>query len=361
MFSHYTRSLLFLLFFAIIILLTNHNIVVVIGNNKIITNNNNYHQHQHRSLFIFHTGSYNNSGHLNESVWHNYPWENVHTILMFSLHPELAEYARSVGANVAISTGAPSDIKNATTRRQSIENAINNCKIFKFCNSINLDIERKAENNSNISHELTVFVQELAQAIEEAGEKYLLIYDAAATPGYEGRYYDYKGLNNAGIDFFFVMDYDLNDYNDPPPWNDHSMANSPAPAVAHGLQKLLEFIPAKKIVVGLPFYGYEYLGFFGKLPIISRQLGIHEISSMLIDPSWSHHFDNQSRTPYLIHGKGFTMKQIWYDDPTSIMEKIKIATQLGIIYSGCWTGDALDYSTNAPIPASDFWNALLVQ
>ena len=32
------------------------------------------------------------------------------------------------------------------------------------------------------------------------------------------------------------------------------------------------------------------------------------------------------------------MKQIWYDDPTSIMEKIKIATQLGIIYSGCWTG-----------------------
>ena len=81
---------------------------------------------------------------------------------------------------------------------------------------INLDIERKAENNSNISHELTVFVQELAQAIEEAGEKYLLI-RAAATPGYEGRYYDYNGLNNAGIDFFFVMDYDLNDYNDPPP------------------------------------------------------------------------------------------------------------------------------------------------
>ena len=31
---------------------------------------------------------------------------------------------------------------------------------------------------------------------------------------------------------FFVMDYDLNDYNDPAPWNDHSMANSPAPVVA---------------------------------------------------------------------------------------------------------------------------------
>ena len=58
---------------------------------------------------------------------------------------------------------------------------------------------------------------------------------------------------------FFVMDYDLNDYNDPAPWNDHSMANSPAP-VAQGLQKLMEFI-GKKLVVGLPFYGTNTQGF----------------------------------------------------------------------------------------------------
>ena len=32
------------------------------------------------------------------------------------------------------------------------------------------------------------------------------------------------------------MDYDLNDYDDPAPWNDHSMANSPAAVVAQGLQ-----------------------------------------------------------------------------------------------------------------------------
>ena len=313
-----------------------------------------------RSLFIFHTGSYNRSGHLNDSVWQNYPWKNVHTVLMYSPHPMLAEHARSVGANVAMSSGAPSNISDATARKESIANAINSCKVFKGCNALNLDIERKAENNSKVSKGLTMYVEELAQAIKQAGEQYLLIYDAAAEPGYEGRSYDYNGLNKAGIDFFFVMDYDLNDYDDPAPWNDHSMANSPAPVVAQGLQKLMEFVPERKLVVGLPFYGYEYIGFLGKTPIVSSQRGLGEISSMLKDPSWTHHFDNESRTPYLKHGNGLGMKQIWYDDPTSLAEKISIAKKLGIIYSGCWTGNALDYSDDAPIPASSFWNALTI-
>ena len=160
--------------------------------------------------------------------------------------------------------------------------------------------------------------------------------------------------------FFFVMDYDLNDYNDPAPWNDHSMANSPAPVVAQGLQKLMKFIPERKLVVGLPFYGYEYIGFLGKTPIVSSQRGLGEISSMLKDPSWTHHFDNESRTPYLKHGNGLGMKQIWYDDPTSLAEKISIAKKLGIVYSGCWTGNALDYSDDAPISALSFWNALTI-
>ena len=149
----------------------------------------------------------------------------MHTVLMYSPHPMLAEHARSVGANVAMSSGAPSNISDATARKESIANAINSCKVFKGCNALNLDIERKAENNSKVSKGLTMYVEELAQAIKQAGEQYLLIYDAAAEPGYEGRSYDYNGLNKAGIDFFFVMDYDLNDYDDPAPWNDHSMAN----------------------------------------------------------------------------------------------------------------------------------------
>ena len=205
-----------------------------------------------------------------------------------------------------------------------------------------------------------MYVEELARAIKQAGEQYLLIYDAAAEPGYEGRSYDYHGLNKAGIDFFFVMDYDLNDYDDPAPWNDHSMANSPAPVVAQGLQKLMKFIPERKLVVGLPFYGYEYIGFLGKTPIVSRQLGLGEISSILRDPSWTHHFDNKSLTPYLKHGNGLAMKQMWYDDPISLAEKLALQRSSVLFIQDVGRGTHWITAMMPQFLLPSFWNALTI-
>ena len=310
-----------------------------------------------RRLFVFHTGSYNSSGSLNASAWRGYPWPKIHTVLIYSQHPDMVKHARASGANVAITTGTPSDLSNATARKQSINDVISQCKARVGCNSINLDIERKAAKGSGVSHDITTYIAELRTAVTQSGETWALIYDAAARPGYEGRNYDYKGLSRS-IDWFFVMDYDLNDYDDLPPWNDGSMANSPAPVVMQGLQELLEVIPAEKVVVGLPFYGYEYKGFLGKLPTTSREIGVHEISPMLRDPSWEHRFDNASHTPYITRGKGLDKTQVWYDDPSSIAAKVSMSRALGIWLSGCWTGNALDYSNDAPMAASLFWDAL---
>ena len=51
-------------------------------------------------------------------------------------------------------------------------------------------------------------------------------------------------MSEAGVSYFFAMDYDLNDYDDPPPDNDHSLANSPAPVVESGLRGLLGAVHA---------------------------------------------------------------------------------------------------------------------
>ena len=308
-----------------------------------------------KRLFVFHVS--HSYGTHNESAWRGYPWEKIHTVLVYSKNEDLLKKARAVGANVAIVAGAPSDLGNSTAREQSIGDVISTCKATLGCNSINLDIERSVKNGSAASQDITTFVAELRTAINQAGEKWSLSYDAAARPGYEGRYYDYEGLNQF-IDWFFVMDYDLNDYDDPPPWDDHSMANSPAPVVMQGLKEFLELIPADKIVVGLPFYGYEYRGFIGKLPITSREIGLHEISPMLRNSSWDQRFDNSSLTPYITRGDGALKTQVWYDDPASIAVKINISRSLGISLSGCWTGNALDYSESSPIPSKLFWDAL---
>ena len=100
-----------------------------------------------RTLFLFHTGSYNSSGALNDSVWREYPWDYVHTVLLYSPHPELTAHARSVGANVALSLGAPKDLENGTARQAIIQTAIHNCAGANGCNSLNLDVERSIAND----------------------------------------------------------------------------------------------------------------------------------------------------------------------------------------------------------------------
>ena len=72
------------------------------------------------------------------------------------------------------------------------------------------------------------------------------------------RCYNYSAIA-AAVDRVFVMDYDLNDYDDPPPDNDHSRANAPLPTVQAGLKQLIAAgVPPAKLVCGLPWYGYVY-------------------------------------------------------------------------------------------------------
>lgn len=309
-----------------------------------------------RSLFVFHTGPHNCS---DDCVWHQYPWPAVHTVLMFEPYPLLAVAARAAGANVGVSLGMPENISNASSRRQTISSAMNSCRSLPGCNTLNIDIESPVGNGSAASHELTTFVTELVAAAKQGSEPYSLVYDAAARPGYEGRYYDYGAFSDSGIDWFFVMDYDLNDYDDPAPWNDHSLANSPLPVVEKGLRELIAILPASKVVVGLPFYGYEYVGFVGERPVANFHRKVRDFSGLLHNNSgWSRHFDNVSRTPFLRRGKGLLRREIWYDDPSSIAQKVAVARALGLSHAGCWTGNSLDYDAGAPIPAHLFWEAL---
>ena len=129
-----------------------------------------------RSLFIFHTGSYNRSGttrlakiSLEKCAYSTYVFSSSNVI-------QTCPISRGKRCSVCRSTVN----SNATARKESIANAIKSCKLFKGCIALNLDIERKAENNSKVSQGLTMYVEELARAIKQAGEQYLLIYDAAA-------------------------------------------------------------------------------------------------------------------------------------------------------------------------------------
>jgi len=77
-----------------------------------------------------------------------------------------------------------------------------------------------------------------------------------APRGVDGRYYPWKELATAA-DFLFVMAYDMRSQ-----IYDACVAgaNSPSALVQQGVNEFLlaAGVPADKIVLGVPWYGYEY-------------------------------------------------------------------------------------------------------
>ena len=264
--------------------------------------------------------------------------------------------------------GGPDDkgAPNATVRAAWVSKTLKMLKSFG-ASGINMDVEAEMKTGSANAHSLSALLSELGTALRQQlpGGEAELSFDAAARPCYEHRCYNYTAVGEA-VDRIFVMDYDLNDYDDPPPDNDHSRANSPFPTVEAGLKQLLSTpgITAEKLVLGLPWYGYIYYTLDGHV-IDNEQLGYGEIEPKLANASWIQKWDESSQTPYLIENKTFNDargrllgREIWYDDPRSLRLKVEMAKGLGIRHFGCWTADALDYDLH-PAAAKAMWDAMM--
>jgi len=196
--------------------------------------------------------------------------------------------------------------------------------------------------------------------------------DAAWSPnGIDGRYYNFVDIA-AVVDVMFVMSYDLRSqiYD-----RCIASANSPAYQVVLGVQQFLNLgISPSKLVVGLPWYGYDYpcLGRhinsisnssdFDFCPIASvpfrgapcsdaagTEVAYALIMQLLASSSviGGRRWDNNTMSPYFNHvASDGTVHQLWYDDPESLKFKIKALAELGVGGVGVWNFDCLDYSNN---------------
>ena len=151
----------------------------------------------------------------------------------------------------------------------------------------------------------------------------------------------------------------LNDYDDPPPDNDHSRANAPLPTVQAGLKQLIAAgVPPAKLVCGLPWYGYVYKltkkgkvlvraphprpagclrSLTKKLRQDNDQLPFWRIQELLSNASWTSHWDEASQTPYLVDTADEAgWREVWYDNPKSLRLKVAMAKELGVKSFGMW-------------------------
>ena len=144
------------------------------------------------------------------------------------------------------------------------------------------------------------------------------------------------------VDAFFVMAYDMNSKTQPSPT---SPLFGPGYTDARVIADFLKVVPANKIVIGLPYYGYDWPVSDGTPTATAT--GPESPLSYATIAAANHptYWDPGSDTPWTTYQVGTQWHKTYYDDPTSMALKAQLANFFHIAGVGIW---ALGMDGNDP-------------
>lgn len=132
--------------------------------------------------------------------------------------------------------------------------------------------------------------------------------------------------------------------------------------LSKSLESYLKVVPASKLILGLPFYGYDWLvedtGAMSPRVEGNDSIGFSksrtyaQVLDLLVEKQIQPLWHKDSETPYFNYTDDETgmLRQVWYDDAKSLTIKADLAKQNGLLGVGLW---ALGFEGGY----SDIWKA----
>jgi hypothetical protein len=137
-------------------------------------------------------------------------------------------------------------------------------------------------------------------------------------------------------DALFVMNYSLES-------SSAASADSPleSPILGYSaVQTLIEYekiVPPAKIILGLPFYGFDFATKSAKAGSVTTGSGPEaQTYSQITTAARPALWDPGTETPYATFKSGGTWHQLWFDDPVSIALKVALASRFHTAGVGAW-------------------------
>ncbi len=167
----------------------------------------------------------------------------------------------------------------------------------------------------------------------------------ASSAGDPNGFFDIGGLA-PNVDGFFVMAYDMNSRSSPSPT---APLTGPGNDDAVDVAEYSHVVPRSKIILGVPYYGYDWPtagpnagdpATGGPNPVTYSQVATTMASQHLAS-----YWDQSSQTPWTAYQSGSQWHQVYFDDPTSLALKARLANTDGIAGVGVW---ALGMDGNDP-------------
>ncbi len=245
-----------------------------------------------------------------------------------------------------------SSLVTSKNRQNTITTIINVVK-ESGASGVNIDYEPLGDTPPSVRDNFTLFIKELKESsckttkLQNCPLITISTYASAAT---RPRIWDLSGLATH-TDYFVIMTYDYT-----MPGSDSAGPTSPLRGsgdlfehdIVKNIAEITSLVPPAKILLGVPFYGYEWDTVDGSKysPVEARGsvASLERIEQMLNDKTLELIWDRNSLTPYGVASNSGQISQIYFENDTSIRLKLDFVKSAGLGGIAIW---ALGYEGNA--------------
>jgi Glycosyl hydrolases family 18 len=209
----------------------------------------------------------------------------------------------------------------------------------KNLDGVNFDFEGEGSADRN---GLTSLITQVSQALHAANPHWqVTMATYASAAGDPSGFYNIAALAPA-VDGFFVMAYDMNNSDEP---------SATAPLIGGGfndteaLQQYTAVVPASKVILGVPYYGYDWPTTNGTST--AQATGPESPLSDGVIAASGHptYWDPTTDTAWTSYQVGTQWHETYFDNPTSLAMKAELANSYHIAGLGIW---ALGMDGNNP-------------
>jgi len=214
-----------------------------------------------------------------------------------------------------------------------------------------------SDNLENFGRQFNQFLRELKAALNKDKNKKILSVDIYPKAFIYGWPYQLPELGNIA-DQIIIMAYDYTQSNSQRsgPIAPLKSQNEKEMSVVQTLQAALNQIEKKKLVLGIPLYGYEWW-VVNEAPRSATYWRSGEVASysrvkeLIKEKKLKVEWDEVAYSPWLNYRDGWQLKQIYFENLKSLSGKIELAQQLGLSAIAFW---ALGYEGKN----SEIWDLL---
>ncbi len=273
----------------------------------------------------------------------------------FTRLPELAKLNRKFGITISCmdQDAIAAVINNPAKRQKVITNTLKLIKLHNYLNfDVNLDFEYIGPPPAYMTENFNNFVRDFSAEIHKNNGSFSIA--ALSDSVRKVRLYDIKTLSKSA-DYIIVMAYDFTRLNSPaagpvaPLFGREKYEYDVYSTVSDYLRESAPY----KIVLGVPFYGYEW-------PVLDNQPNSFVLGASSFGPALSTYkrtletisknkssvnFDDHSKSPWFSYfdKDSRTWRQVWFENERSLSLKLDLINQANLAGLAIW---ALGYEGN---------------